>query len=183
METVDLLTAITNFGNELPGIYELLKFLTYAVALWYIAHGVLGMIENSKNPGNGRSGSGFGILLVGALLLNFDNTMSVIFSSMSGHDGVSSMPGAGAASAIGYVPSGGVNFSAAIVAVMKFITVVGVFSAFKGFMLWKRASEGHHSAGGGEDHVWQGMTHIFFGALCINITETAQMFRSTITGL
>lgn len=186
MDSVDILTAITNLSGQLDPILELIKYIAFVVAMVYLVQGILKGISASSSSGSmygqDQSSKGWFVLfLIGGLLLDFDHTTQVVWASFgSGQDGLTNLPGGGAAAALGYVPVGSADFSAAIVAILRFISLFGWYTSLKGFMCWKSAAEGRQ--GGQEDPVWQGLTHILFGSLLINIADTMAMLKSSISG-
>jgi hypothetical protein len=184
MESVDLLTAITNLSGQLDSILVLLKYLAYALGLAYIGQAIMKGLRASSGTGmmgpDQSSKGWFGTFLVAGLLLDMDHTTGVVFSSFSGGSSLTGLPGGGAAAALGYVPVGGADFSAAIVAVLRVVSLLGWYTTLRGFMCWKAAAEGGQH--GQDDPAWQGATHILFGSLLINITETMAMVRSSVLG-
>lgn len=175
----DLGTGMVNLSRDFPAIFSLLQVIVMIVGLFMMYKAIGKMMDYSRNPGHEHGHSGFVSLVIGAFLLQFGYTMSGVFESISGSAGASGY----VEQSLSYMPTtsaaGGV-FAPVITACLGFVSLLGWFGGFKGFLIWNKASNGGGQGGGFDDPVWRGALHILGGALAINIVSTIEALRSSI---
>jgi len=173
---MDLTTIVVHIGETISEFQSLAGSIALLVGLWYIAQAITKSMKASSTPGGGSaeiSGAAiFTSLIVGALLLDLSGTMGGVFESMTGEQG----RGFGLVSYSGGASIGA--FQPVLNAIMTIISTFGWWYGFKGFTMFKKASEGH-GTGGYEDYAWKGLIHALGGAAMVNISNTLDAFKET----
>ena len=174
----DLGTGMVNLSRDFPAIFSLLQVIIGIVGLFFMFSAVGKLMDYSRNPGHEHGHGGFLTLVLGAFLLQFGATMSGVFESVSGAAGATGYM----EQSLGYMPTssiaGGV-FAPVITACLGFVSLLGWFGGFKGFLIWNKASQGGNH-GGFDDPVWRGTLHVLGGALAINISQTIEAIRGSV---
>jgi len=172
---MDLTTIVVNIGDTISEFQSLAGAIAFLAGLWYVAQAITKGMKATNSPGGGAETSGAAIftsLIVGALLLDLSGTMGGVFASMSGEQG----RGYGLVSYSGGASIGA--FQPVLNAIMTIVSTFGWWYGFKGFTMFKKASEGH-GTGGYEDYAWKGMVHALGGAAMVNIATTLDAFKET----
>jgi hypothetical protein len=103
-------------------------------------------------------------LLVGALLVQFGRTVSMLMEMTAG-------VGSGVrASMLDAIPAtaGGGLWGIVVNAILLWVAAIGAFAICRGLFLWNKAGSGDSSSGGG-DPAWAAFWHLLAGAICMNM--------------
>lgn len=172
---MDLTTLVVNIGSAAAEFQSLAGTLAFGVGLWYVVQAITKSVRASSSPGGSAETSAAAIftsLIVGALLLNLSGSIGGLFATMSGEEG----KGFGMISYSGGSSLG--VFQPVLNAILTVVSTFGWWYGFKGFTMFKKASEGHGS-GGYEDYAWKGFIHALGGAAMVNIPVTLDAFKET----
>lgn len=133
-----------------------------------------------RKGADGRSGAqepGYGAiavrLLVGGMLLRFAATVEDISILLTGA-GIQDYRGVLAYSPL---PAAGAGAWMQVFEVcLLWLVMIGWAGAFKGLLLWNKASNGGGSGGSAGDLFWQGTWHLIGGALAVNMAGAIKSF-------
>ena len=143
---------------------------------------IIGISRLLKSAQDGPRGpGGFGTLmtfLVGGALLSFDSMAGAFEGSMFGSGNITTYANIGFAAAMTAPEIA--HTQAVISAVLAFMMIVGWISFVRGWFIIRDVAEGNHGAS-----LMAGMTHVFGGALAINLGPLLNAVQSTLglTGL
>lgn len=110
-------------------------------------------------------------LLIGGLMLRLAGFMQDLSQLLFG-TGIQDIRGV-----MAYVPLSGTAsaWSEVLEVVLLWVLMLGWLGAFKGLLLWNKASYGGDSGQGG-DYFWRGFWHLIGGAAAVNLTGMLQSF-------
>lgn len=132
--------------------------------------GAEGRSAGSQDPGYGSIAFR---LLIGGAFLRFAATVEDISILLTG-SGVQDYRGVLAYSPL---PSAGAGAWMQVFEVcLLWLVMIGWAGAFKGLLLWNKASNGGGGGGGAGDLFWQGTWHLIGGALAVNIAGAIKSF-------
>jgi len=172
---MDLAQMVINAAAELTGpMWRLLWVIASLTGLLCVGNSLIKLVRASSNPAMPPVGVGdiLPILLIGGLLWNLSEFISQTWQTFG--------QGAVTYGAISY--EGGADFGRfkdAIDAVLTIASIGGGFLFWKGLVLLKKASINGQASNGSEDFVWRALTHMFGGAMLVQIPDVIEAFRQT----
>jgi hypothetical protein len=174
---MDLSQALENMVQNVVGPFWHLLFAAGGLmAIFYVLNVGYRLMQASRLPGqsNVAGGEVIAVLVLAAVLLQFGSFLNKVSGSLG--------MGAMTYGAIDY--PGAASFgklAPAINAVLTIGAMAGGIYAFRGVLMWIRASTGGGHAG--QDLGWKGFTHVFGGACMVNIVQLLEHLRQSTGGL
>lgn len=144
-------------------------YFVYSALVSVFRKGAEGRQMSGQEPGWG--GIAFRLLLGGALL-RFGATVEDLSVLITGA-GIQDYRGVLAYSPL---PASAGPWKAVFEVCVLWIVMIGWVGAFKGLLLWGKASSGGGSGGGSGDLFWQGTWHLIGGALAVNLAGAIKSF-------
>lgn len=172
---MDIAQMLINFAKEFPvAMWRLLWSLGALVGIIYVGSALLRMSRASRLPGHPpvTTGEILPVILIGALMVNLGTIINTTWNSMAS--------GTISYGAVSYAQ--GADFGKladAINAALTLASVAGGCYFFKGLTLLKKATIEGQSSQGADDSTWRGLTHMFGGAMLVQIAEMIERFRQT----
>lgn len=173
-------------ANMMADLWQPLTVLfgafSYIAGLLFIILGISRLLKSSQEGPRGPSGAGtITTFLVGGALLSVDAMMGAfsnsLFPSLGGN---LQTYGQLAFSTTGMSAAEIAHIETTLAAILAFMMIIGWISFIRGFFILRDVAEGNHQAS-----MMAGMTHIFGGALAVNLGPVMNAIQSTfgITGL
>lgn len=155
-----------------PAINDLISAFCYLAGLILVVIGISRLLKTSQEGARGPAGFGTVMtFLVGGILLSFDAILGAFSESMFGLGG-------------NLQTFGVLDFSDptmdmthvnnVIAACLAFMIIVGLISFVRGWFIIRDVAEGNHQAS-----LMAGMTHIFGGALAVNLGPVLNAVQTT----
>lgn len=169
MDWQQYLTGSTEITQGLSSF--LFTSLSVIVGIIFIYRGIKKIVDHGS--GGNPQEKVFGYIAInfatGAALIQFSFFIDSLVESLFGQAPES--PSA----VLGYLPSsvtGTELLDAGIEIGAMWVSVIGVISILRGFILWNSLAHG----GGQQNAGWKGLWHIVFGVLAANIAGTIRLF-------
>ena len=158
-----------NFGKSAVQIIKLVVFAGIILGIFISAVGVVKLKEYSESGGRTTFKTPVTLIFVGVMLVALPASINMATETMSlgkntGHLVFS----------IGSSASLPPGMDAAIKGVLLFVKMVGHIAIVRGFFILKRLGEGQQGEMG------RALTHIFGGALAVNINKTVEILANTV---
>ncbi len=154
----------------------LVTALTVVAGLIVIYSGLSALFRKGSDSRSQGSEPGYGgiavRLLVGGMLLRFGATVEDISLLLTGA-GVQDYRGVLAYSPL---PGGNNAWTQVYEVCLLWLVMIGWAGAFRGLLLWNKASNGSSGGGSAGDLFWQGTWHLIGGALAVNIAGAIKSF-------
>jgi len=174
---------ITNFITNIQGpLIVLISIVAFTIGVFLIVRGLMKASKYGTDPRAYSMPNILANLVTGAILVEIGQTTGVILSTLFGTASVANQNG-GESIVAGWAfinnlcdgSSGNCqSFVDAIAAGLDFFQLIGMIAFVRGFMIIKNAVEGS-----GQATMAQGFTHVFGGAMAINIYTVLQLFDTT----
>lgn len=176
------LMMINFVGNLHQPIFNLVALLAFIVGLTYLVAGVLRMAKTGTDARASNPKDVIIYLIIGGVLISLSSVLPLMLSTVFGSDtdSISKMSSFQGISWSGIVGDGATTDAAdaVVIAILKFIQIIGIIAFFRGWMIVKKAVEG------GQATIPQGVTHIIGGAMAINMDKMLEVLDKTFgTGL
>lgn len=173
-------------ANMMADIWKPLTVLfgafSYIAGLLFVILGISRLLKSSQEGPRGPSGAGtITTFLVGGALLSVDAMMGAFSNSLFPTLGGNLQTyGQLAFSTTGMSAAEIAHIETTLAAILAFMMIIGWISFIRGFFILRDVAEGNHQAS-----MMAGMTHIFGGALAVNLGPVMNAIQSTfgITGL
>ena len=172
---MDLSQIVINVASSLAGpAWRLLWAITALVGTMYMGSVMMRAHRASQMSGQTMPlGQLLMLFLIAGLLVNIAKLLNVASNTL-GLGEVSYGP-------IAYAPAAALgSLGETINACLTLASVAGGYFAFKGILLLKRATADGNTGQSGEDIIWRSLTHLFFGALLVNISKFIDAARATV---
>ena len=155
-----------------PAINDLVSAFCYLAGLIFIVIGISRLLKTSQEGARGPAGFGTMMtFLIGGVLLSFDAILGAFSESFFGNGGNLQTFGDLAFSD----PSIDMqHVNNVIAACLAFLIIVGLISFVRGWFIIRDVAEGNHQAS-----LMAGMTHIFGGALAVNLGPVLNAVQTT----
>jgi len=173
-----LLDGATNFAQAF------IPFLVTAVAVivgMFLIYSSILAIAVKGNTGRSMGGAqevGWGSialrLLIGGAMLRFGLTMQDLSMMLTGTN-VQDYRGV---LAYAPLPAQAGMWIQVLEVCLLWVVMIGWAAAFRGLLLWSKATNGGGGGGSAGDLFWQGTWHLIGGALAVNLTGAIQAFLS-----
>jgi len=172
---MDLGQMIINAASNLTGpAWRLLWALSALVGSLYAGAVMMRAHRASQMSGQAMPvGQLLMLFLIAGLLVNMSKVLNGASNSVGLGD-VSYGP-------IAYAPAAVLGPLGQVVnACLTLGSIAGGYFGLKGVLLLKRATADGNGGQSGEDVIWRALTHLFFGAMLVNISKFIDAARATV---
>ena len=160
-----------NFSSSTIAIFNFVMKSTMLLGILLAGKSLMSFKEYSDSGGRTALKTPVMTLAAAVFLFSFPTTMGVATQTLAlgGFSGTNIMSEG--------VPSGGglPGADAAIRGVLLFVKLVGLIAAVRGFLMFKKISEGNSQQG-----VGVALTHVFGGAMALNIETTYNILKNSV---
>lgn len=160
----------------------ILPAFCYIAGLAFILIGISRLLKTSQEGPRGPSGSGtIATFLIGGALLSVDAMMGAFSTSLfPALGGDLQTFGVLAFDTAGIDPADVGHIESVLAAILAFMMIIGWISFIRGFFILREVAEGNH-----QSSIMAGMTHLFGGAMAVNLGPVLNAVQETfgITGM
>lgn len=155
-----------------PAINDLISAFSYLAGIILVLIGISRLLKTAQEGPRGPAGFGtIMTFMVGGILLSFDAILGAFSESMFGLGGN--------LQTFGVLDFSDPNMDMThvnnvIAAVLAFVMILGLISFVRGWFIIRDVAEGNHQAS-----LMAGMTHIFGGALAVNLGPVLNAVQTT----
>lgn len=172
MNIESILNGATSFANSF--IPFLLTALAVVTGLYLVFSAVVSIYKKSSDVRDQESSYGAIALrlLIGGMLLRFGATVEDVSLLITGTQ-IEDYRGV---LAYAPLPEGAGLWRQVMEVVLLWVVMLGWAGAYRGLLLWAKATNGGGSGGNGGDLFWQGIWHLIGGALAVNLSGAINSF-------
>lgn len=164
----DIAQMFANFSESSVALMNMVRWAAFLIGIIISSIAIMKFKEHSESGGRVKLGTPIFLTVIGACLLAFPGSVSTVTETLA--------LGSNSATELTRVPDGGgvPGMAAALAGILLFIKLIGHIAFVRGFLLLKNLAEGQQGAGLG-----RALTHIFGGAMAININATVGILAAT----
>jgi len=161
----ELAVILSNLTKQVAAAQTPLIVVAIAIGAAFLLIGLYGV---AKGQARGEGGRGFICVVIGILLISFPSVLNMFSESLFGHE----------AELLSSVPNkGGNSIDVYVTFAVTLVVIVGIYCVIKGLIKLKQSGDGK------ADAFWSGMTHIFGGIICCNISSFAKIIGQSTQGV
>lgn len=166
-----LSSMLAGIAGSLPGLQSFLMILVYFVGLGMVGAGLyrFAVARDGVATDAFSAAAALGMVLAGSALVAFDAVIPAVSATLFAAAGATSPM-------LAYTTVGGSLTDEIYQVAVDVIQLLGLASVARGIYLLGHAMGGDPR----ENAFWRGVTHVFGGALAINIIQFAQVLSNTL---
>lgn len=161
-------------SNIYDPIFSLIGVLAFIVGLVFIIKGILRMSKTGTDPRAASPKDVIIYLIIGTVLVSLSTVLPMMLQTVLGTGTANNADSFKSIIKWSNLTTGTTDkMDETVVAILRFVQIVGLIAFFRGWLIIKTAVEG------GQATIPQGATHIIGGAMAINIGDMLSIFNKT----